>query len=86
MSINSSISKPEPGQSTPNDVEKGAISIQTTQSIVCRFRNHFDSEVATTVGTDVLILLCWFTTGFLDSTIFQGKSVRKTARGAYPRM
>ncbi|MDI1491561.1 MAG: hypothetical protein OHK93_002770 [Ramalina farinacea] len=70
-SINSSFSKPEPGHSTPDDVERGVISISTPRSIVSRVRSHFDSEVPTTVGTDVLILLCWFTTGFLDSTIYQ---------------
>ena len=34
-------------------------------------RRHFQEEV-TRDWTDVLLLLCWFTTGFLDSTIFNG--------------
>lgn len=73
--MNSSLSKPEAGEYTPDDVEKGTISIRTPRSIASCVQHHFDSEVPTTVGTDALILLCWFTTGFLDSTIFQGMSV-----------
>lgn len=54
-----------------DDVEKGQsvnISPRTSQS---RIRRHFQDEV-TRDWTDVLLLLCWFTTGFLDSTIFTG--------------
>ena len=54
-----------------DDVEKGQsvnISPRTPKS---RIRRHFQDEVNRD-WTDVLLLLCWFTTGFLDSTIFTG--------------
>lgn len=56
---------------TLDDLEIGQsvnVSQRTSKS---RIRRHFQDEV-TKDWTDLLLLLCWFTTGFLDSTIFKG--------------
>ena len=54
-----------------NALEKGhAISIAPPVSI-SRVRRHFQDDIRTE-WTDILLLFCWFTTGFLDSTIFNG--------------
>ena len=52
-------------------LEKGhAISIAPPVTI-SRVRRHFQDDIRTE-WTDMLLLFCWFTTGFLDSTIFNG--------------
>ena len=36
-----------------------------------RIREHFEQHI-NTASTDILLYFCWFTTGILDSTIFNG--------------
>ena len=56
------------------DVEKGEIISSQPSKPQFSLARHFNAEVSAS-GVDILILLCWFTTGFLDSTIFNGKSI-----------
>ena len=42
-------------------------------------RRHFNAELSPR-GADIILLLCWFTTGFLDSTIFQGEPAVRRRR------
>ena len=52
-------------------LEKGHTASLSPATPVSRVRRHFRDDVRTE-WTDLLLLLCWFTTGFLDSTIFNG--------------
>ena len=56
-----------------SDVEKGHIQRERPLISQPSLIRHLNDEVSTR-GTDILVLLCWFTTGFLDSTIFNGKT------------
>ena len=62
---------PISSSSSQNDVEKGDVSsIESLQQSA--FSRYFKAEIDPK-GIDIAIVLCWFTTGFLDSTIFNGK-------------
>ena len=52
-------------------LEKGHIEAITPATPSSRLARHFRDDVKTD-WTDMLLLLCWFTTGFLDSTVFNG--------------
>ena len=52
-------------------LEKGDTPSKTPSKPSSRLRTHFQDDVQTE-WADMLLLLCWFTTGFLDSTIFNG--------------
>ncbi|KAG8527345.1 uncharacterized protein KY384_007497 [Bacidia gigantensis] len=58
-----------------NDIETGvrtspSSSSDSSLTIFSSLSRHFSAELSTR-GSDIILLLCWFTTGFLDSTIFQ---------------
>ena len=57
---------------TDSDVEKGDIGPLPPSKQQSSLIRHLNAEISP-VGVDALILLCWFTTGFLDSTIFNGE-------------
>ena len=59
------------GSITLDDPEKGEILSIPSSTRKSRIRRHFHDEVSRD-WADVVLLLCWFTTGFLDSTIFNG--------------
>ena len=62
-----------PDQSVSLDaLEKGHTASKSQPTTVSRVRRHFRDDIRTE-WTDMLLLLCWFTTGFLDSTIFNCK-------------
>lgn len=52
-------------------LEKGNAPSSTPSKPSSRLRKHFQDDVQAE-WADMLLLLCWFTTGFLDSTIFNG--------------
>lgn len=54
-----------------NALEKAHTPSSTPATPSSRLRRHFQHDVQTE-WADILLLLCWFTTGFLDSTIFNG--------------
>ncbi|KAG7002041.1 hypothetical protein G7Y79_00029g063370 [Physcia stellaris] len=58
------------GSMTLNDLEIGQSANVSQRTSKSRIRRHFQDDVSKD-WTDVLLLLCWFTTGFLDSTIFK---------------
>ena len=68
---------PSPSEASPaqsinlNDLEKGQSEAVLASSSDSRIRRHFQDEVSSE-WYDIVLLLCWFTTGFLDSTIFNG--------------
>lgn len=58
--------------STPASYEKGdAASIPSSRELVSRY---FRTEIRKT-NVDVVVLLCWFMTGLLDGTIFNGMTI-----------
>lgn len=66
-----------PEQSVNLDaLEKGHTPSLSTKS-GSRLRRHFREDIQTE-WADVLLLFCWFTTGFLDSTIFDGMAIMLT--------
>ena len=69
------ISSPDERSATPSvlleDLEKGETMESNPPIADSRLRRHFRDEVSAE-WADVMLLLCWFTTGFLDSTIFNG--------------
>ncbi len=68
-SVQSSIDlKPsQPGY--PTDLESFSPAATIVEQPQSRLRRHFASKV-NYHHTDYVLLLCWFTTGVLDSTIF----------------
>ena len=52
-----------------DDLEKGQNPVSSPPVTDSRIRRHFKEDVSAE-WADVMLLLCWFTTGFLDSTIF----------------
>ena len=50
-------------------LEKGQAASISPLTSISRVRRHFRDDIRTE-WTDMLLILCWFTTGFLDSTIF----------------
>lgn len=54
-------------------LEKGHAASISPPTSISRVRRHFRDDIRTE-WTDILLLFCWFTTGFLDSTIFNGMS------------
>ena len=69
------ISSPDEGSPTQSvlleDLEKGQTVESKPPIADSRIRRHFKDDVSAE-WADVMLLLCWFTTGFLDSTIFNG--------------
>lgn len=64
-----------------DDLEKGEQIVELPSPISgSRFQRHFREEVCAK-WADVMLLLCWFTTGFLDSTIFNGMPQRELVPG-----
>lgn len=58
--------------STPNyrkDPESGSPDGTVHEPPRRRLRQHFSAKLKNN-NTDYILLLCWFTTGLLDSTIF----------------
>lgn len=70
-----SSSSPAEGSPAPSvmldDLEKGQTSVSSAPVTDSRIRRHFKDDVSAE-WADVMLLLCWFTTGFVDSTIFNG--------------
>lgn len=57
--------------STPPSYEKDDAASISNRELVSQ---HFRAEIQKT-NVDIVVLLCWFVTGLLDGTIFNGMTI-----------